>query len=295
MKFSLQPTEQNKDFIVHLARNSEQDFDEEQGSGKSEELSSRKQGLPQSPLDIDSQGLANQVISATKMLPGCFYILGLFVASKRSVFDSESDLSAMKNHLQELIKLLNEHSSLCGTSPTMPTNKLLLSYNTTTKYTQCKTFEPKEEGGGFFMPVDWKYLDKHTDWHKFETTYEVDEVFPLIVDEDNKVNIEDNLYMCLNLINSYIKHTEIFFLNEDVEDGQMLETYLKRNYSELGSVDAITASIFQSSFVTDPSSIQIKKFQGSIKFKGIISCRIWSHPKNTFKEIKQFIHHDILR
>ncbi|KAL5291570.1 C1orf27 family protein [Megaselia abdita] len=229
------------------------------------------------------------------MLPGCFYILGLFVVSKEPIFESDQELSAMKNHLQDLIKLINEHSSLCGSSPSMPTNKLLLSYSTRTKQTICKTFEPKEEGGGFFMPVDWKYLDKHTEWHKFETTYEVDEVFPLIIDEEHKVNIEDNLYMCMNLINTYIKNTEVFFLNEDVDENQMLETFLKRNYSELGSVDAISASIFQSTFISDPSNIQIKKFRGSIKFKGVISCRVWSHPKNTFREIKQFIHHDILR
>lgn len=231
------------------------------------------------------------------MLPGSFYILGLFVVSKDSVFENDYHLNSMKFHLQELIKLINEHSSLCGSSPSMPTNKLLVSYSTRNKQTICKTFEPKEEGGGFFMPVDWKYLDKHTDWHKIETTYEVDEVFPLIVDEDNKVNIEDNLYMCMNLINTYIKNTEVFFLNEDVDDNQMLENFLKRNYSEnlSSSVDAIRASIFQSTFISDPSSIQIKKFKGSIKFKGVISCRVWSHPKNTFREIKQFIHHDILR
>lgn len=251
--------------------------------------------MPQEPIDIDSQGLANQVISATKMLPGCFYILGLFVVSKESVFENDRHLSAMKSHLQELIKLINEHSSLCGSSPSMPTNKLLVSYSTRTNHTICKSFEPKEEGGGFFMPVDWKYLDKHTDWSRIETTYEVDEVFPLIIDEDNKVNIEDNLYMCMNLINTYVKHTEVFFLNEDVDDNQMLETFLKRNFSEKTSVDAIRATIFQSTFLNDPATIQIKKFKGSIKFKGVVSCRVWSHPKNTFREIKQFIHHDILR
>lgn len=280
-----------------MARNCEQDFDvdDDQYSTKSEQLTNRKQGLLQNPLDIDSQGLANQVISATKMLPGCFYILGLFVAGKDSLFENDQQLNAMKIHLQDVIKLINENSSLCGSSPSMPTNKLLVSYSTRTKKTVCKTFEPKEEGGGFFMPVDWKYLDKHTEWHKIETTYEVDEVFPLIIDEDHKVNIEDNLYMCMNLINTYIKHSEVFFLNEDVDSNQMLETFLKRNFSEMGPVDVIRANIFQSTFLSDPSSIQIKKFKGSIKFKGVISCRVWSHPKNTFREIKQFIHHDILR
>ncbi|XP_046808477.1 protein odr-4 homolog [Lucilia cuprina] len=83
-----QKAEPGKYVIVHLAKNGEEEIDfpvlnQEEGAASHG---------PQKVEDIDLQALSNQWLSAHKMIPGSFNILGIFVTGiRKDHIDEQSE------------------------------------------------------------------------------------------------------------------------------------------------------------------------------------------------------------
>lgn len=52
--------------------------------------------------DIKSEVLVDHALNALRMVPGSFFVLGIFVVSKQSLFDNSEDFKHSKIILQQL-------------------------------------------------------------------------------------------------------------------------------------------------------------------------------------------------
>lgn len=95
----LQPSKQGKDFAVHFARTPKETFDD---------LNSLSTDPPRIPILVNSVENINaalvieHALNALRMVPGCFYILGIFVVSPKSIFENTDDLIKLKVILKQL-------------------------------------------------------------------------------------------------------------------------------------------------------------------------------------------------
>lgn len=145
--------------------------------------------------------------------------------------------------------------------------------------------------------MDCRFVEKPFEWYSFECSYELDDIFP-IVDSTQKINIEHQFQKTIEAVKVNLNTSEIFIQNETVDENSSLETYIKQKYGKKDKPQgAIRASIYlpvrcQMS-VSHP--IKVKEFNGTIRFTGVISSRIWCNPKNSLGDVKRFVRADILR
>lgn len=151
------------------------------------------------------------------------------------------------------------------------------------------------------MPIDYRFIDKPFEWHCFECNYDMDDIYP-IVQEFNKIKLEDHFQRVINSIRRNLDSSEIFIQDEHVDDGQLLETYIKRR-REQQKQNGVVESYFRCSVMLPIKCvaknaeipIKVQEFQGSMRLQGVVTSRIWCNPKNTLATVKHFIKMDLMR
>lgn len=154
--------------------------------------------------------------------------------------------------------------------------------------------------------MDCRFVEKPFEWHTFECNYELDEVFPILEETDEKINIETQFQRTIDTVRKQLNASEIFIQNENVENNQILETYVKQKRhgaSSGGNVNCFKASIYlpikcqerATGTNTSQNPVQVKEFNGTIRLNGVISSRVWCNPKTTLGDVKRFIREDIQR
>lgn len=143
-------------------------------------------------------------------------------------------------------------------------------------------------------------MEKPFEWHTFESNYELNDVFP-ILDASEKINIEVQFQKTIDTVRSNLNASEIFLQNECVDDGQILETYIKQSRQgqrkASDSEESFKATIFLpvKCQTTKGNRVHIKEFNGTIRLSGVVSSRVWCNAKNTIGDVKRFIREDIMR
>ncbi|KAH8397497.1 hypothetical protein KR222_008325 [Zaprionus bogoriensis] len=224
----------SKSIVVHLARNSEEDADLEDLSDV--QLTIR---------DINSQALASQWLSASKMCPGSFDVIGIFIASVRAeVVDEKSDeLKNAKKLFSDVYDLLLKSNGSYGvyTTDVAQTDYVFLSYSLADKRLLCKNFTYGKHCkktyftanikciicGGTFSPLEYRFVEKPFDWIQLECSYDLDDVIP-IVDSSRRINIEEQFQTIIVTIRKYLIASEVFLQNEIVDDTLDLQAYIKK-------------------------------------------------------------------
>lgn len=149
--------------------------------------------------------------------------------------------------------------------------------------------------------MDYRFVDKPFEWHCFECNYDMDDIYP-IVQEFNKIKLEDHFQRVLNSIRRNLDSSEIFIQDEHVDDGQLLETYVKRR-REQQKQNGVIENYFRCSVMLPIKCvaknaeipIKVQEFQGSMRLQGVVTSRIWCNPKNTLATVKHFIRMDLMR
>lgn len=129
----------------------------------------------------------------------------------------------------------------------------------------------------------------------------MDDLFPILQDF-NKIRIEDHFQRITDAIRINLKLSEIFIQDEHVDDGQLLETYIKRR-REQQKRNGIVENYFRCSVMLPIKCmvknaeipIKVQEFHGSMRLQGVITSRIWCNPKNTLANVKHFIKMDLMR
>lgn len=99
IKKCLQATRQGKDTVIHLAKTQE-DISSDDSSKDSSQLSVQVKNVK----SINSEVLVDHALNALRMIPGSFFVLGVFIVSPQNVFDNSDDFKHLKTVLQQLVE-----------------------------------------------------------------------------------------------------------------------------------------------------------------------------------------------
>ncbi|KAM7357887.1 protein odr-4 homolog [Cochliomyia hominivorax] len=293
-----QKAEPGKYVIVHLAKNGEEEID---FPVVNQEDGAPAHG-PQKVEDIDLQALSNQWLSANKMIPGSFNILGIFVTGiqKEHIDEQSEEFKTAKRLFYDMHNLLNQSHQFKSTEHDN-TEYLYLAYSSASKKAICKMYNYVTNGGSF-APMDYRFVEKPFEWHAFESSYELDDIFPILDSDSEKINIESQFQATIETVRKQLAASEIFIQNENVEDNQILETYVKQKRQGGNKFqtneDCFKATIYLPVKCQDHKvlpTVKVKEFNGTIRLHGVISSRVWCNPKTTLGDVKRFIREDILR
>lgn len=243
-------------------------------------------------LEIDNESVSNHSLNVIRMIPAGFYILGVFITSPTSIFDDSEAFRKIKLILVDINKSINLNGLLSGNSDEYDKGeKLVLHYSSINHQTTCKSVEVTESAKTMVSkPVDLKFQDRSTSWTLFETHYELDEIFPLMK-TGVRINTEENLNKSLKSISEQLKKSMVFFDGEHISETETLESLNKLKKNKESSIQ-VTIYLPCSN---DDDSDKIKQIQGTVRYSGIISSRVYAHSKNTIRDIQHFIKNDIIR
>ncbi|KAH8380359.1 hypothetical protein KR009_010169 [Drosophila setifemur] len=224
----------SKSIVVHLARNIEEDAD-------LEDLSEVRLAIQ----DINSQALASQWLSASKMCPGSFDVIGIFVSSVKPdvAIEQSSEFKNAKKLFSDVYDLLLKSNSSLGvyTTDIAQTDYVFLSYSLSDKKILCKNYSYGKHCkktyftanikciicGGTFTNMDYRFVDKPFEWIQLDSNYHLDDVLP-ILDTTRRINIEDQFQNIIGSVRKSLLASEVFLQNEMVEDTIDLQTYIKK-------------------------------------------------------------------
>lgn len=271
-----QPSSHGKDYIVYLNKIKDE-------SGSEPEI--------QNILDIDNQQVSQHALIETRLLPGGFYVTGIFVINPKNVFEDQNLLRKVKTMLVDMRHTFNSNPLLQGNCDELDGGeKLVLFYSSSSNAMGCKSVALKSDNLSV-KPCDWKFQDKATSWQVMNTFFETDETFALNRKTDDQYDTEANLTSCVQVLKQNLDRSLVFFDGGPKDGNQLLEPtlqdkkdnpFLVHIYMPLPSND-------------DISTRKIETFGATLKFDGIISSTVFVHPKNTFAEAASFVKTDIIR
>ncbi|XP_070135813.1 protein odr-4 homolog [Drosophila bipectinata] len=308
-----------KSIVVHLARNNEED-------GELEDINDVRLTIA----DVNSQALASQWLSASKMCPGSFDVIGIFVSSVRPdvAIEQSSEFKNAKKLFSDVYDLLLKSNSSFGvyTTDIAQTDYVFLSYSLADKKVLCKNYS--YGNGGTFSNMEHRFVDKPFEWIQLDSNYYLDDVLP-IVDTSRRVNIEDQFQNIIKAVRQNLLASEVFLQNEMVEDTIDLQMYIKKKKTKgdrlkpsaggtgantpgsttqetlpmissdagVGAGDSIRASIVLpvKCQLSKPTDIKVREFNGTLRMSGIIATRIFCSPRNSIADVKRFLRDDVLR
>ncbi|ALC44330.1 CG10616 [Drosophila busckii] len=310
-----------KSIVVHLARNSEEDAD-------LEDLNDVRLTIR----DINSQALASQWLSASKMCPGSFDVLGIFVSSVHPEVskDNNEELKNAKKLFSDVYDLLLKSNSSFGvyTTDVAQTDYVFLSYCLSNRSLICKNYT--YGNGGTFSTMEHRFVEKPFEWIQLECNYDLDDVIP-ILDPARRINIEEQFQNIIFTVRKYLIASEVFIQNEIVEDTIDLQTYMKnknlnddkrKSTSSSSSTTSVTptaamrssamhllaaneagnGNVIRASIVlplkcqlNNQSDIKVREYNGTLRMSGIIFSRIYCNSRNSIADLKRFLRDDVLR
>ncbi|KAH8339177.1 hypothetical protein KR074_006472 [Drosophila pseudoananassae] len=227
-----------KSIVVHLARNNEED-------GELEDINDVRLTIA----DVNSQALASQWLSASKMCPGSFDVIGIFVSSVRPdvAIEQSSEFKNAKKLFSDVYDLLLKSNSSFGvyTTDIAQTDYVFLSYSLADKKVLCKNYSYGKHCkktyftanikciicGGTFSKMEHRFVDKPFEWIQLDSNYYFDDVLP-ILDANRRVNIEDQFQNIIKAVRLNLLASEVFLQNEMVEDTIDMQTYIKKKKSK---------------------------------------------------------------
>lgn len=127
------------------------------------------------------------------------------------------------------------------------------------------------------------------------------------MDSSHKINIEQQFQSTIQAVKKCLSVSEILIQNENVDDRLILDAYIKnKNKQKHAKMQATSSSdpengIYKA-YIYLPlkcqiskNPIKVRKFDGTIRYTGVISSRVWCNPKCTIGDVKKYLREDILR
>ncbi|XP_058120623.1 protein odr-4 homolog [Anopheles ziemanni] len=272
-----QPSSGGKDYIVHANRVKHSD-------GQVDEVVDL--------LDVELEQISQHALVETRMLPGGMYVLGIFVIHTKNVFEDQVLLNRIKLILLNMKATFDANPLLMGSCDELEKGeKLVFYYSSTGKQHSCKTVS-LASSNPTVRPCDWKFADSFTNWHALRTHFEIEDVWKLNRKNDTEqYDTEANLTECAKQLNDQLVDAKILFdgapkLSEDTVEGTLT---MKNEKSFL-------VHIYQPSpteFLDEKTNIE--RYNGALKFDGIISSEVYVQSRCTFGEVERFIKTDIVR
>ncbi|KAK5645785.1 hypothetical protein RI129_004249 [Pyrocoelia pectoralis] len=274
-----QPTDA-KDYIIHFTRTPPY-----RGGGENS---------PKKFTDLPDVWIADHARHVTRMLPGGMYVLGLFIVSQEDIFSSTC-ISKLKTILSQVHKKLNANTFLYGTPNGC--EKLVLHYSPSSRYV-CKNYNYETAS---LSNAEIKFQSSlAVKWLQIECKYELDQIFPIIVEKANWP-LKKHMNEILQLLNTNLQTAVYFFDGEIKDSNECLETIGKKQKSQLRLAQNDDENKLMQVTIVLPigsnssSEVEILNSGGQIRLAGHVASKVWLYPKATVQYASAAIMQDIVR
>jgi Odorant response abnormal 4-like len=114
-------------------------------------------------------------------------------------------------------------------------DKLIFNYIKSQKNYVCKTISSLPSKSVSTAPVEWKFMSKATDWILFETVYEIDTKYPVLLNENHFEN-EKKVMSTIDLIADNLSKCIMFFNGEPQDKELTIEKFMKNSEGDAANV-----------------------------------------------------------
>ncbi|KAL0271848.1 UNVERIFIED_CONTAM: hypothetical protein PYX00_008814 [Menopon gallinae] len=278
----------SKDYVIHLARTPEE-------RDKLIESPTSIQALTfKTVKDIHESVIADHAKHVTRMLPGGFCILGVFICSSTSIFGDALLEPTLKKMLICMKKIqLNEPFSLSKNE----SEKLMFHYNPADKKYLCKTLDVTNAMSSTFKQVDWKFQNIYTKWCQISSKFDMN--WPAIGGRTS-LHLKTQLKNFLSEVNNLLEPAIILINDKYMDPNNILEVvYTSKAAEKLKSgndLQSLTASIFaplKESSTND--DMVIVDCDVKLNIMGVLRSQVFLGSKVTFEEAVAAVKQDIAR
>lgn len=281
---------QTTDYVVHLVRSPEQVLDSPPSTGLIN---------IQTVNDIKESAIIDHAKHVTRMLPGGFWVLGIFVCTSTDIFSDTAAQSRLKSIIYQLKKNLLSEPLLYANSPSP--DKLLLHFNSEDHKYTCKTLDANVISSTF-KPADWKFKNNFTKWYQISCRFDLDQ--PSLAGH-SVTPLKSQLKHVLTEVNSKIESALVTFNGKVAPGNETLDSFADklRNVKhriidkENEEVSSLEANIFIP--FSDSASLQeeisIKNCDVELQLLGVLGSQVFLHQRATIFEAINAVKQDIVR
>uniref|UniRef100_A0A069DTR3 Uncharacterized protein n=1 Tax=Panstrongylus megistus TaxID=65343 RepID=A0A069DTR3_9HEMI len=257
---------------------------------------------------IEESWLKVHMKNVTRSLSGGMYVLGLFIVGPKDIFADKLNLQKVRSLINSIHSISKSNVYLFGSN--YPKNLIVLHFCSKSKKFQCKSFDVQNMSLSM-SPVNWKFVNQPTTWYRIDCRYRLDTLLPYFSEKKQtflkmsremleyfKGNIDD----CLYFINGFtIKKSTVYTLEEIrgiIIDRLGIEEKNKKTFETEGHkyLNVFKATMFKEEpWEDDVEQFEIINAQGSIKFDGFISSKVFLHRSATIEEAINAIKEDLVR
>ncbi|KAG7188289.1 hypothetical protein KM043_007952 [Ampulex compressa] len=291
-----------KDYIVHLAKTppplTKDVVEETILSSTTNAQQSVSDNYIKTVKDVQENWVADHAKHVTRMLPGCMWVLGIFIVGPGDTINDNGNVHKLRSILSAIHKTLSWNEHLCGNNNE---EKLILSFDSVTQKYTCKSVDIGNTGT--LKPADWKFQNKPTQWHQLETCVDFDQLFFLAAEKDPET-LKKQLQDILRSVSNMIYSTLVVVEGEVRSPDDMLDVILKnkkdKKDSKSGEKNTNEKSLQISLYIScqqknSHPELCVTPCSASIRLVGQLVSRTFVHQKATLEEASNAVKQDILR
>jgi len=307
----------SKDYVVHLAptpppsetmqcEHTEEEDVKTTGKGFERRKSKEKKLAKAASFseDIDDIWIAQHGKQVTRMLPGGWDILGIFICSSDDSLPTAT-LSKLRQVLNAIYKLLEKHPRVY--SGVDMTDRILLHVSTVTKKITCKILDLTNSVSSP-RPSEWKY-QPGSKWIRLECRLALDVAAELKSGQGRQPLMQQIRSGLSDFCDAFDSSTLLF--NKQVRDedemlsGSTASDRSGKNRHHKRRINAGDEDAEQQSYTVDilmkptspvsASQVIVESSEVSMHMKGVVQGKTYVHTKATVKEAVLAIRQDLLR
>ncbi|XP_077306909.1 protein odr-4 homolog [Lithobates pipiens] len=268
-----------RDYIVLAARTPQK---EDPGEGPQKSKSK--------PEEIDEEWFCVHASQVSRMLPGGFLLVGVFLISPPELSKEAPTI------LRKLIFTTEKFAmkdKLWNVADEEITDRVALQICSSTNKIVCRTFDVKDLKSTA-KPADWKYQSAPMSWLTIECNINVD----LTVSLPSSATYQEQQKCTRTRLAQWAKEIEestMLFNGRVRDEGGDLVEEQKKGRSAPSGRQIVSATVITSSNISGRSTARVQVCNSSLKIQGVVKCRGYvCNSKPKVKDAIQIIKRDLL-
>ncbi|XP_059613179.1 protein odr-4 homolog [Phlebotomus argentipes] len=249
-------------------------------------ISETEEHNPQSILSVDSDEIVLEAVNLTRMLPGGFSILGLFIVYPDNPLENDKQ----KKKLLDMVKKVQEQfrmNPFLMASLSEEKDFLVLVYSSGRENPcVCQQIHTGK-------PVDVVFESQKLKWYDVETYYNVCNEYALEKIGDS-CNIEGNMQKILGKFKQKLEQSEAFVHDNPIKDQQTVELLFKDPKSTELQVQLNPLQFFESEESQFEDTAE-EICDGTLRLSGSMCSRVFVPKGTKLTEVAKNAKKDILR
>ncbi|XP_072275402.1 protein odr-4 homolog [Pyxicephalus adspersus] len=242
--------------------------------------------------EIDEEWFCVHANQVSRMLPGGFLLVGVFLISPQEVSKESPNVLRKLIFATEKFAMKNKLWNLTDEDVT---DRAALQICSSTNKVVCRTFDVRDPKSTA-KPADWKYQSSSVSWLSVECNIHVD----LSISLPSSTTYQEQQKSTRSRLAQWAKEIEdcTILFNGQLKDrdSDLVDEPKKGRSSASSSRQVISATVLTPSLRSERHTARVQLCNSSLKIQGVVKCRgyLCSSSKPKVKDALQVIKRDLL-